>query len=52
MWDGSLTLAVWCRNLLDETYFSGGISFANLYGNTSRFTAPPRTYGGELTFRF
>lgn len=52
LWDGSLTLAAWCRNLLDETYFSGGISFANLYGNTARFTAPPRTYGGELTFRF
>ncbi len=52
LWDGSVTLAAWCRNLLDETYFTGGISFANLYGNTARFTAPPRTYGGELTFRF
>ena len=52
LWDDSLTVAAWCRNLLDESYFTGGITFANLYGNTARFTAPPRTYGGEIRFRF
>ena len=52
LFDGALTVAAWCRNLSDQDYFTGGISFANLYGNTARFTAPPRTYGGEVTFRF
>ncbi len=52
LWDESVSVAAWCRNLLDETYFTGGISFANLYGTTARFSAPPRTYGGEISFRF
>ncbi len=52
LWEQAVTVAAWCRNLLDETYFTGGISFANLYGTTARFSAPPRTYGGEIAFRF
>ncbi len=51
-WERALTVALWSRNLLDETYFNGGISFANVFGTAARFTAPPRTYGGEVTFRF
>lgn len=50
--DGALTIAAWSQNLLDESYFTGGITFANLYGATARFTAPPRMYGGEVAYRF
>jgi iron complex outermembrane receptor protein len=47
-----ITLALWSKNLLDETYFSGGGPFATLQGNVIRFTSLPRTYGGEIHLRF
>jgi len=52
LWDEHLELALWAKSLLDETYFSGGASFATLQGNAFRFTAPPRTFGGEVRLYF
>jgi iron complex outermembrane receptor protein len=52
LWDEHLELALWAKNLLDETYFSGGAAFATLQGNAFRFTAPPRTFGGEVRLTF
>lgn len=46
------TLAVWGKNLTDETYFPFGISLENLFGNGYRVRAMPRTYGVEATVRF
>jgi len=52
--DGHWTARVWVRNLTDKTYFSN--LFESGVINTlvipQGFVAPPRTYGGTLTFRF
>ena len=52
-WDDSLEIALWSRNLTDETYFDEVYQIpALVIGNISRFYGTPRTYGGEITFRF
>ena len=51
--DDMFEVALWSRNLTDEEYFDDVYQIqALLVGSISRFYAPPRTYGGEVTFRF
>lgn len=52
-WDDSIELALWSRNLTDETYFDEVYQIpALVVGSTTRFYATPRTYGGEINYRF
>ncbi|MET0546240.1 MAG: TonB-dependent receptor [Caulobacterales bacterium] len=46
------TLAVWGKNLTDETYYPFGINLETLFGAGYRVRGAPRTYGVELTARF
>ncbi|EQA97663.1 iron complex outermembrane receptor protein [Sphingobium wenxiniae] len=46
------SLALFGRNLLDEQYYYGGVDLAPQIGVSGAFTALPRTYGLEATFRF
>ncbi len=53
LWDDSLELALWSRNLTDETYFDEVYQIpALVIGNITRFYGAPRTYGGEINFFF
>ena len=45
-------VALWAKNLLNETYFISGQPLASTYGHVLRTYAAPRTYGGELSYRF
>ncbi len=52
-WDDALELALWTKNVGDETYFDDVYQIPVLpTGNITRFYAPPRTFGGEINFRF
>lgn len=52
-YDDMFELALWSRNLTDETYFDEVYQIpALVVGNITRFYAAPRTFGGEVTFRF
>lgn len=46
------TIAAWGKNLTDKTYYPFGIAIENLFGNSYRIRAEPRTYGLEATVRF
>ncbi len=48
----NLQLALWARNLTNKYYYNGGDDFATTIGYSTLFVGPPRTYGGELTYRF
>ena len=50
--DDRAQVALWAKNLLDETYFINGQPLASTYGHVLRTYAAPRTYGGELSYRF
>lgn len=45
-------VALWAKNLLDETYFLNGQPLVSTYGHVLRTYSAPRTYGGELSYRF
>ncbi len=51
-WDDQLEIAAWGRNLTDETYFNQSTVLFSVFGTGTRFFQSPRTYGGEVSFRF
>lgn len=50
--DGQAQVALWGRNLADELYINSVLPLAGALGIISRGYGPPRTWGGELTYRF
>lgn len=50
--DERAQVALWSRNLTDEAYFGNSTPVANFFGLTLQYYQPPRTFGGELSFRF
>lgn len=51
-YDDRAQVALWARNLIDETYFNAVQPLDSVFGASTRYYAPPRTYGGELSYRF
>lgn len=50
--DDRAQVALWGKNLLDEEYFSLVTPIISTFGVATRYYDPPRTFGGELSFRF
>ena len=50
--DDRATIAAWGKNLIDESYFDQIQGFGDSFGNIVRYYREPRTYGGEISFRF
>lgn len=50
--DDRTTLALWARNLTDERYFDEAFSLGGSIGTFNRYFAQPRTFGGEIRYRF
>ncbi|MDB5582551.1 MAG: TonB-dependent receptor [Bradyrhizobium sp.] len=46
------SLSVWVKNLTDETYYPFSIAIDNLFGDSYRVRAEPRTFGAEATVKF
>lgn len=49
---GSLSLALWCRNLLDEEYTSAPGTLQSSLPAKTAFYGDPRTFGMELNYSF
>jgi outer membrane receptor protein involved in Fe transport len=45
-------VALWARNLTNKYYYDGGDDFATTVGYSTLFVGRPRTYGGEVAYRF
>ncbi|MDG2307813.1 MAG: hypothetical protein P8R42_24815 [Candidatus Binatia bacterium] len=45
-------VALWGKNLAHEIVFINGQPLASTFGHVLRTYAPPRTFGGELSYRF
>ena len=50
--DNRAQIALWGRNLMDESYFNYVSPFVSTFGNLVRYYMTPRTYGAELSYRF
>jgi iron complex outermembrane receptor protein len=50
--DGVTELALFGKNLFDREYLVSGVDFSATFGQASRITGPPRTYGLEVRRRF
>lgn len=50
--DDRAQVALWGRNLADETYFQSTLPIAGPLGIIQRGYAPPRLWGAELTYQF
>jgi iron complex outermembrane receptor protein len=50
--DWNLEMALYAKNLTDETYATGGLDFTGQFGYAGVFLGPPRTYHAEVTWRF
>jgi len=51
LWDDTAQIAMWGKNLTDEHYFDRAESFPVL-GFMGRYFQTPRTFGGEVSYRF
>jgi iron complex outermembrane receptor protein len=51
LWDDTAQIALWGKNLTDERYFDRAESFPIL-GFMARYFQTPRTFGGEVSYRF
>jgi iron complex outermembrane recepter protein len=55
-WDdimgSGFSAALFAKNLLDEEYFTGGMTLAAALGHNAAAVGEPRTYGLEVTFAF
>jgi iron complex outermembrane receptor protein len=47
-----LTASAFARNTLNRAYYTGGESFGVDFGLNAAAPGEPRTYGGELSYRF
>ncbi|MDG2305768.1 MAG: TonB-dependent receptor [Candidatus Binatia bacterium] len=50
--DDHAQVALWARNLIGEEYFNSVQPLDSVFGASTRYYAPPRTFGGELSYRF
>ncbi len=50
--DDRAQVALWAKNLLNEEYFSLVTPIVSTFGVATRYYDPPRTFGGELSYRF
>ena len=50
--DDRAQVAFWGKNLTNEGYFGNSTPIANFFGVTLNYYEPPRTFGGELSYRF
>ena len=50
--DWNLELAFFVKNVTDELYVTGGLDFTGQFGYAGTFLGPPRTYHGQVTWRF
>jgi iron complex outermembrane receptor protein len=50
--DDRVMVGLWARNLTDEHYFDESFSLGGSIGTFNRFFAQPRTFGGEISYRF
>jgi iron complex outermembrane receptor protein len=50
--DGSYSISVWGKNLLDEEYDSYAINLQAGFGFDQYLAGQPRTYGAEIQFKF
>ena len=50
--DDRAQVALWAQNLTDEAYFNNATAIVSTFGITTRAYAAPRTWGGELSYRF
>ena len=48
----SLQIALWGKNLTDETYYPNGINVEGSYDSTYLVRAAPLTFGAEVRFDF
>jgi len=47
-----LTVSAFSRNTLNRAYYTGGESFGVDFGLNAAAPGEPRTFGGEVTYRF
>lgn len=47
-----LSATLFGKNLLDETYFAGGMTLAAALGHNAAAVGEPRTYGLEISYRY
>ena len=45
-------VALWGKNLTDSIFFDTGANQTNTIGTLNRYYQAPRTFGGELSYRF
>ena len=50
--DDRAQVALWAKNLNDSTNFDTVANAVNTIGNLNRYYQEPRTFGGELSYRF
>ena len=50
--DDRAQVALWSRNMLDQEYFNAVQPLDSVFGSSTRYYAPPRTFGGEISYRF
>ncbi len=50
--DDRAQVALWAKNLTDTTYFDTVANVVNTVGTLNRYYQAPRTFGGELSYRF
>lgn len=44
--------ALFMKNAFDETYFTGGLALGSVLGLNTAIPGRPRTFGGEVSFKF
>ena len=50
--DDRAQVALWGKNLTNEGWFGNSTPIANFFGVSLNYYEPPRTFGGELSYRF
>ena len=50
--DDRAQIALWGKNLTNEGWFGNSTPIANFFGVSLNYYEPPRTFGGELSYRF
>ena len=51
-WDDHAQVALWAKNLADQTYIVYSTPTVSTFGTVVNFTGLPRTWGAELSYRF
>ncbi|HKA13960.1 MAG TPA: TonB-dependent receptor [Myxococcota bacterium] len=52
LWDGRTQVSLFANNLLDTDYFESAIDLTNTLGFGSVYYSAPRTFGGEIRYRW